>query len=111
MNADTCETDFRSGSVEILIFQFTEVATIHCVSPFASEFLDIEIMCAHADFLIRIEAYADIAMLNLRMLLEINHSLHDFSDTSLVVSTEKSVAISYDKVFTLVGKKFWELAW
>ena len=68
-------------------------------------------MSTHANFLIRIKTYANLSVLNFRMFHKINTSRDDFSNTCLVVSTEKGVSICNDDVLTYVIEQFWELAW
>ena len=63
----------------------------------------------HTDFLVRIEAHADIAVCNLLMVAQIAHRLDNLSDTGLVISTQERGAIRYDQVFTLVFQQFREL--
>ena len=53
-------------------------------------------MGAHADFLVWIEAHADVSVLDFLMGAEVAHSLYDFSDARLVVCTEQGSSIGYD---------------
>ena len=76
-----------AGSVEVLEFQFPHVTAVHRVCPVTSEFLDIEIMGTHADFLIGVESDADIAMFHLLVIPQPAHRLYDLGNTSLVVCT------------------------
>ena len=68
-------------------------------------------MSTHANFFIRIKTYANLSVLNFGMFHEIYTSGDDFSNTSLVVGTEKGVSICNDDVLTYVVEQFWELAW
>ena len=65
-------------------------------------------MGTHADFLVRVEAYADVSVLDFLMVAEVAHCLYDFSDARLVVCTEQGSSISYDDVLALVRLEFWE---
>ena len=64
---------------------------------------------AHANFLVGVERHADLTMFNLLVLLQIHHSLHDFSDAGLVVGTQQCRAVGYDEVLTDVLQQLGEL--
>lgn len=50
-------------------------------------------MCTHTDFLVRIETYSDVAVLDFVVVAQIAHSLYDFSDARLVVSTQQGSTV------------------
>src|SRR5574344_593917 len=102
MNLGTC-------SIEILIFQITQITAVHGISPLAAEFLDIKMMSAHTYLLVRIECYTDIAMLYFIMVTQIAHSLYNLSYTCLVIGTEQRMAVGHDQIFTFMLKKFRKL--
>ena len=111
VDAATRDAHFCRGCVEVLEFDFTYFGTIHSVGKFTTEFFNIELMGTHANFLIRIKTYTNLAVLNFRMFHEINTSGDDFSNTSLIVGTEKGVSVCNDDVLTYVVEQFWKLAW
>ena len=111
MHANAFDSDFGGSRIEVFILQVANVASIHGVRPLAPELLHIEMMCAHTDLLIRIEAHTNVAVLNLRMVAEIAHCLHDLSHTRLVVSPEQRGAVSHNQVFALVLQQLREFLW
>ena len=56
-----------SGSIEVLIFQFAQCATVYGIRIIRSEQLHIKMIRSGTDFLIRGKTNADLAMLFLRM--------------------------------------------
>ena len=108
MNAHALDDDFSSGSIEVLIFQVAQVAAIYGVRPVAAKLLYIEMMRTHTDFLVRIETYADISVLDFVMVAQITHSLYDFSDARLVVSTQQGSTVCHDDILSLVSLQLWE---
>ena len=105
------ESDFSHGSIEVFIFKLADFATVHCVSPISAETLHIKLVCALPYFLIGVKSYAHIAVLDFGMLHEVLHGRDDFGDAGLVVSTEKRIAIGYNKILPLVMLKFRKLRW
>ena len=103
MNAHALDNDLGSGSIEVLVFQIAQVAAIYGVRPVAAKFLYVEMMCTHTDFLVRIETYSDVAVLDFIVVAQIAHSLYDFSDARLVVSTQQGSTVCYDDILALVS--------
>ena len=54
----------------------------------------LEVVGAHADFLIGIEAYANLAVLDLGMLLQILYGSDYLSDTGFVIGPQKGCAVA-----------------
>ena len=108
MYAYSLDMNLGSSGIEVLVFQVAQVATVNGVSPVATKLLYIEVMGTHTDFLIRIEAHTDVAMLDFLMVAEVAHGLYDFSDTCLVVCTEQGCTVCNDDIFTLVSLEFGE---
>ena len=109
MHAHALDGDLGAGGVEVLVFQVADVATVHGVSPLATKLLHVEVVGAHANFLVGVETHADVAMLNLRMILQVAHGLHYLCDASLVVGAKERGAIGHDKVLALVLQQLREL--
>ena len=108
MHAHALDVDLGSSSIEVLVFQIAQVTAVDGVCPVAAELLYIEVMGAHADFLVWIEAHADVSVLDFLMVAEVAHCLYDFSDARLVVCTEQGSSICYDDVLALVRLEFRE---
>ena len=96
--------------VEVLILQVSEVSAVHGVCPFASEFLHIEVVGAHSDFLIRVESHTDVTVLYLVMVAQPAHGLHYLGYSRLVVSPQQGVAVGHDDVLALMLKQFREFS-
>ena len=82
------DSDAGSGGIEVLIFQVADVAAVHGVGPLAAKLLHVEVVGALADFLVGVESHAYVAMLDLIMVAQIAHGLHNLSHAGLVVGTE-----------------------
>ena len=65
-------------------------------------------MGTHTDFLVGIESHAYVAMLNLLVVAQIAHCLNNLGNTRLVVGTEQSVSVGYDKILTNVIEQLGE---
>ena len=94
--------------VEILKFQFAQVAAIHRVGPFAAEFTHVEMVGTPSDFLVGIEGDADLAVLNLLMVAQVAHGLHDFGNAGLVVGTEQGGSVGHNQILAHVLQQFRE---
>ena len=70
MDITALEGYLGTGGIEILKLQFTNGSTVHRVGPLATELLDIKLVCSHANLLVGVEAHADVAMLDLGVLLQ-----------------------------------------
>ena len=110
VNVAALDADCRSRSIEVLILQLADLAAVHGVCILCSEFLDIEFHHAASDLLIRSESYLDVAMLELRMLDDILHGIHDLGDSGLVISSQEGCAVCSDDGLALVVQQFRELA-
>ena len=67
MYTSAIDMKLRSGSIEVLIFQFAQCATVYGIRIIRSEQLHIKMIRSGTDFLIRGKTNADLAMLFLRM--------------------------------------------
>ena len=66
-------------------------------------------MGTHPDLLVGVETHADVAVLDLGMVAEVAHRLHDLCHTRLVISTEERRAVGDDEVLTLVRQELRKL--
>ena len=103
------EGNLGAGGIEVLKLQFAHGTAVHRVSPVAAEFLHIEVVGAQADFLVGVEAHADVAVLHLGVLLQPLDSAQDFGDTGFVVGTEQGVTAGNDEFLALVVVHLGEL--
>jgi len=109
MHAHTLDSHLGCRGVEVLILQVADIAAVHRIGPFATKLLHIEMVCALADLLIGIERHADIAVLDLVMVAQIAHRLHDFGNAGLVIGTEQCRSVGHNDVFSLVGQQLGKL--
>ena len=109
MYADTLDGDLGGSSIEVFELQLAHVTAVHRVSPLATKLLDVEMVGTHTDFLVRVKGNTNLTVLNLLVLLQINHRLYDFGNTSLVVGTQQSRAVCHDEVFAYMLQQFREL--
>ena len=63
----------------------------------------------HAYLLVGVEAHADVAVLDLRMVTQVAHGLHDLCHAGLVVSAKQRRTVGDDKVLTFVCQELGEL--
>ncbi len=109
MNAHALDDDLGSGSIEVLVFQVAQVAAIYGVSPVAAKLLYIEVM-VHP-YPISSSGLKPTRMspvLDFIVVAEIAHSLYDFSDARLVVSTQQGSTVCHDDILSLVSLQLWE---
>ncbi len=106
MHAHALDSDFRPGGIEVLKFQLAHVAAVHGVSPLAAKLLNVEVMCAHANLLVRIEGYAYVTVLHLLMVAQPAHRLYYLGNASLVVGTEKCLSVGHYQVLAHMVKQF-----
>ena len=66
-------------------------------------------MCAQADFLVRVKAHADVAVLHLGVFLQPLDGAQNLGDTSLVVGTQQGVTAGNDEFLTQVVVHLGEL--
>ena len=99
-----------AGCIEVLVLQFAHLAAVHRVGPFAAEFLDVEEVSSCANLLVGIESDANLAVLDFRMRHQVGHRSHNLSNSSLIVSAKKCVAVSDDEVLADVLFELRELA-
>ena len=105
----SCKIKFCSCRVEVLKLNFAELATVHRVSPFATELLYIKLVRTKPNFFVGVEAHANLAVLDFGVLHEVNHGLNDFGNTCFVVGAKQGVTVGNDDVFSLVLEQFGEL--
>ena len=74
--------------------------------PLAAELLDVEVVGAHAYLLVGVEGDAYLAVLDVGVLLQVDHGLYDLGDAGLVVGAEQRVAVGDDEVFAHVLQEF-----
>ena len=98
MHANTVYRNLGTCSIEVFVFQFTHVTTVHSVCPLTSEALYIKVMSSHANLLVGVESHAYVAVLYFLMVAQVAHSLYNLSNASLVVGTKKCVTVGHDKV-------------
>ena len=98
--------DFGRCGVEVLELQFSHFAAIHGVGVSGAEALYVEFDHAAADFLVRSEADADFAVLDLGMLHQILHGGHDFCHAGLVIGPQKGGAVGGDEGLAYVMQHF-----
>ncbi len=103
------EGDTGHCGVEVLELELAYLAAVHGVGEVAAEALHVEFVCAQTDFLVGIEAHADVAVLDFGMMDEIVHGRYDFGDACLVIGAEECVAVGDDDVLALVARQFGEV--
>ena len=109
MHAHTVDCNLGTCGVEVLIFQFAHVTTVHGICPFTSETLHVEVVGTHANLLVGIESHTNITMLDFLVVAQIAHRLYNLGNARLVVSTQEGMAVSHDKVLAYVVEQFREL--
>ena len=87
MHAHTFYIYLGRGGVEVLKLQLAYVAAVHRIGPVTAELLHVEVVCSHADFLVRVESDADGAVLHFGMVPQPAHGLDNLCDTCLVVGS------------------------
>ncbi len=104
------ERDLSDCCIEVFKLKFADFSSVHRVAPIGGESLDVEFVGTEADFLVRIEGDADVAVRDFIVLKEKVDGGDNFSDTGLVVGTEEGVTVGDDKVLTYVVEHFGEFS-
>ena len=102
MYVEALDMNGGTGGVEILIFQFAHLGSVHCVGPVGTKFLHVEEVCASTNLLIGVEGDADASVRNLMVFHQIGHGFHNLCDAGLVIGAEECVAVGDDEVFAHV---------
>ena len=100
------EGNLCHGGVEVLVLQLADGAAVHRVGPVGAEALNVELMGALADFLVRVEGYSDFTVLDFGMLLQVIDGTDDFGDAGLVVGAQEGGAVGNDKVLAYIVVEF-----
>ena len=108
MDVPALYVDLGRSGVEILEFEFSDLAAVHRICEFSPEFLHIELRDSAADFLVRGKFYLDFPVLEFRVFHDVLHGVHYLGDTGLVIRTEKRRAVSRDDCLAFMGKQFRE---
>ena len=90
------DLDCSSCCIEVLILEFSDLTAVHCVCILSAELSYVELHDAAADLLVRSESDLDLAVLELWVLHDILHCIHDLSDTRFVIRSKKSGSVSCD---------------
>ena len=99
----------RRSRVEILELQLSDLAAIHRVGIFSPELLDIELNDSASDLLVWREPDLDLTVLELRMLHDVLHRVHNLRHTGLVVRAKQRGSVRGDQRLTHVVKHLREL--
>ena len=73
MHITSLKNDFGNSGIKVFKLQFPDFSSVHRISPFTSEFLNIKLMSTFTYFFIRIETDPDFAMFNFGMFLQIDN--------------------------------------
>src|SRR5690606_2521871 len=76
---------YSSSSIEVFIFQLTNLAAVHGVSPICTKFFHIEFMGTTTNFFVWSKTNTNRSMLYLRMIYQILHGRNNFCDSSFIV--------------------------
>ena len=109
MHAHALDGNLGRGGVEVLKLQLAHFASVHRVGPVAAELRHVEVMGTHANLLVGVEGYANLAVPDVLVVAQIAHRLHDFGNAGLVVGTEQCVAVGHNEVFAHVAEQFGKL--
>ena len=102
MHIIALNTDGNRSCVKVLIFQLTDTTTINGISPLRTEFFQIHILRATADFFIRREGNADITVRNITV-FQTHHSSDDFCDTGFIIRSQQGFTVGHNQGFTQHG--------
>ena len=103
------DVDLGAGSVEVLKLQLAYLAAVHGIAEIGPETGDVELDHAAADFFVGREADADLAVLELRMLHDVLHRVHNLGHAGLVVGAQQGGAVGGDEGLAHVVQHLGEL--
>src|SRR6478609_12004902 len=76
MNTFSLENNFGTSCIEIFIFQFTYLTTVHGVSPFGSKFFYVKMMGTTTYFFIGSKCNSDFSVFDFRIVNQEFHCSH-----------------------------------
>ena len=103
------DVDLCTGSIEILILQLANLAAVHGVGIFCTEFLHVKLVYAASDLLVGSKTNLNLSVFELRMLHNVLHCTHNLCNTRLVIGTQKGGTVGGDKGLAFVLLDFREI--
>ena len=100
MHASAGNLHIGGGAVEVFIIEAAKLAAVERVGEIAAEALDVELIRACADFLVRGKCDMDFAVGEV-VFDDVFRSLHDLGYACLVVCAEQGGTVGNDKRLTL----------
>ena len=102
---DTFSYDGERGRrrVKALIIDVPQHAAVHGICIIGAKSLDVKIIHAPANFLVRGEANTNFSMLHFRVRQKILRHSHDFRYSRLVIGAKKRVAVSHDQALSFAS--------
>ena len=109
MNASALYLNSSHGSVETLIFEYSELASVNGIGLLCMESRKVEIFRSFSDLFVWCEGNCNAIMALIRICFEVTQHLHYLGDACLVVCTQKRSAVSPYKIFADVFFQFGEI--
>ncbi len=104
------ECDACHGSVEVLVLELADFATVHGVCPVCAKERHVEFVGTLSDFFVGVEGYAYFSVLDFGMSLQVVDCRYDFGDAGFVVGAEESIAVGDDEVVSHIVEQFGEFS-
>ena len=98
VDAQAVDDNLSSAGVEVFILQLAQLAAVDGVGKVCAKALDVKVVCAAADLLVRGKADLDGAVLDLRMAHQLLGHGHNLRHAGLVVRAEQGGAVGDHQV-------------
>ena len=99
VNADPLKVDDGRAGIEVFALQGSDLAAVNRDSPVCAEALQVKIVGASSDFLVRRECYAEFGVSNRRISGDFGGHIHNGGNAGLIVSAKERRAVGKDHVF------------
>ena len=100
MHTLSSKFNYSRCSIKIFIFEFTNSASVYCISIFCTETLNVKVVHSSANFLIRCKCYIYVRVLNLRIIKKIFRHCHNLCNACFIICPKKCFTVSCNQIFS-----------
>ena len=109
MDGEACDLYLGGGSVEILIFNLSDLTAVHCVGKISADLSQIDVVHTLSNLLIGGEAKSDGTVGNLWVGQQVLGSGHNLRHACFVIAAKERCPVGDNQIFSTVLPETWEL--